>query len=335
MLRTTNKRLTTIFNQYRSIKVQRWASTETKNVAYEEALKLIQADKAERLEMLSRVEKELARVKDTSSPTQSAQLAALNTLKYDLQVKAELNDPEVRANFENNQNIDMSRPVYRYLTQRQFEKQPRAKLLERITQMNVAPDVVDIDVNPTVEIKLQLDDSSIIEPGVFTTPEQSISRPHIQVTNFHTERRLYTMMLVDPDSPDVANKTYQQHCHWLITNVPLSATQPTVQDGNTILDYIPPHPQKGTKAHRYTLIAYEQGNQGQDTLDSVTVNQRDGFDAKTFAKEHGLTVRGVTFFRQKWNESVSKIYSDILGIKEPIYGKPPKPERIIQRTMYI
>ncbi|ORZ07666.1 phosphatidylethanolamine-binding protein, partial [Absidia repens] len=304
------------------------------NVAYEEALKLIQVDKTERLEMLSRVEKEIARV--TKGKSLLAQLAALNTLKFDLQVKSELNDPQVRSNFDNNTNVDMSRPVYRYLTKRRFEKQPRSKLLERLTQMSVVPDVADMNINPTVEINIQLSDDQVVEPGVITQPEQSITRPTVQVTNFHTDTRLYTMMLVDPDSPDVANQTYQQRCHWLVTNVPLSATESIVQGGNTVLDYIPPHPQKGTKTHRYTWIAYEQGNEGQDALDLTNkVDQRDAFDAKAFAKEHGLTVRGITFFRQKWNESVSKIYTDILGTKEPIYGKPPKEERYIQRTMYI
>ncbi|SAM09132.1 hypothetical protein [Absidia glauca] len=310
MLRLTNRRLGNALAHNRNIKV-RWASTESpKNVAYIEALQLIQTDKAERLEMLSRVEKEIARVtKDTTLP--KASLAALNALKFDLQVKSELNDPVVRSNFENGTDIDLSRPVYRYLAQRQFAKQPRTKLLERIMQMNVIPDVVDMTIDPTVEIKLQLDES--VEPGMVLDPEQTITRPDIRVSNFHTDTKLYTLMLVDPDSPDVANQTYQQHCHWLVTNVPLSATESTVQGGNTVLDYVPPHPQKGTKAHRYTWIAYEQSNQGQDKVD-VTLQQRDAFDAKAFAKQHGLTVRGITFFRQKWNDSVSKIYSEILGI---------------------
>ncbi|KAI9301032.1 phosphatidylethanolamine-binding protein [Cunninghamella echinulata] len=330
MLRLSNRRLAnTLCHSIKS----RWASTKSNNVAYEEALKLIALDKKERLEMLSRVEKEVARVtKDSSSPTQTAQLAALNALKFDLQVKAELNDPEIRQNFDNKNNIDMSRPVYRYLTERQFQNLPRKKLLERITQMNVMPDVVDLDVNPTVDVKLQfVNHDDIVEPGVYTVPEQSITLPKIEITNFHTETKLYTLLLVDPDSPDVVNKTYQQYCHWLITNVPLSATESIVKGGNTVLDYVPPHPQKGTKAHRYTIIAYEQSKE----LKQVDSINRDHFDVKSFAKQHDLNVRGITFFRQKWDESVSKIYNEILKTKEPIYGKPPKQEPYIQRTMYI
>jgi large subunit ribosomal protein L35 len=92
----------------------------------------------------------------------------------------------------------------------------------------------------------------------------------------------------------------------------LSATASTVQGGDSVLDYIPPHPQKGTKYHRYTLIAFEQPNNGQDKVD-IQLNQRDAFDAQALEKSHNLTVSGFTFFRQVWDESVSKIYSEILS----------------------
>jgi large subunit ribosomal protein L35 len=78
---------------------------------------LIELDKKERLNMLQRVEKEIARVSKSkqidlvsilplvysffsiiaSSP---AQLKVLHALKFDLQVKAELNEPEVQKNFK-------------------------------------------------------------------------------------------------------------------------------------------------------------------------------------------------------------------------------------------
>ncbi|KAJ8652765.1 hypothetical protein O0I10_011570 [Lichtheimia ornata] len=315
-------------NANRMLQTVRHASS--KHTAYEEALALIQKDKQERLKMLDMVEKELARLqKTTHSP---AQLAALNALKFDLQVKSELNDPAIRRQFKEG-NVDMSRPVFRYMTQKQFEKAPLSQLMERITQMRVVPDLLPLDVAPTVQVNIKLDNDTIVEPGVFIKPEQSLRLPEIDVTNFHTEQRLYTLMLVDPDSPDVANKTYQQRCHWLITNVPLSATESIVKDGETVLDYIPPHPQKGTKYHRYTLIAYEQPNAGKDKVD-IKVEGRDAFDVKGLVERHGLQARGVSFFRQVWDETVSQIYSDILNTSEPIYGKPPRTDRYIRRAVY-
>ncbi|CAO3650869.1 unnamed protein product [Mucor hiemalis] len=304
------------------------SSTASNHTAYEEALKLIELDKKGRLNMLSRVEKEIARVGKTASP---AQMKALDALKFDLEVKSELNEPEIQKNFKLG-NIDMSKPVYRYMSQKQFEKAPKSKLMERLTQMNVIPNLLAPGLNPTVEVAVTLPEGQI-EPGVFINPEQSIERPQIDVTNFHTESRLYTLMMVDPDSPDVNNKTYQQRCHWLLSNVSLSATSPTVNNGDSVLDYIPPHPEKGTKYHRYTLIAFEQPNEGQDKVE-IKVEGRDQFDVKSLAQSYGLKVTGATFFRQEWDNSVSNIYNDILKQTEPIYGKPPKVQRYIQRTVY-
>ncbi|KAF1806884.1 phosphatidylethanolamine-binding protein [Mucor lusitanicus] len=307
----------------------RQASTNASNhTAYEEALKLIQIDKKERLNMLERLEKEITRVAKNATP---AQIKALDALKFDLQVKAELNEPEVQKNFKLGK-IDMEKPVYRYMRQKQFEKAPKSKLMERLTQMSVIPDVLAPGLEPTVEINVKLAEGQV-EPGVFLKPEQSIERPEIEITNFHPESKLYTLMLVDPDSPDVANQTYQQHCHWLLSNVSLSAASPVVKGGDSVLDYLPPHPQKGTKYHRYTVIAYEQPNEGQDKVD-IKVESRDHFDAKKLAEAHGLKATGATFFRQEWDASVSKIYSEILKQDEPIYGKPPKEQRYIQRTVY-
>ncbi|ORX61710.1 PEBP-like protein [Hesseltinella vesiculosa] len=300
-------------------------SSQPRHTAFDEAMNLIQQDKKERLEMLTRVEKEIDRV---TKGTLAAQLTALSALKTDLLVKSELNDPAVRQNFENNK-VDMSKPVYRYLSQRQFNNFLRPKLLERVTQMSVVPDLVDVGVQPQVQINVQLPNQSF-EPGDIVTPDLTTSLPTINITNYHTDSRLYTILLVDPDSPDVTNKTYQQYCHWMITNVELSATESQVQGGQTVLAYQPPHPQKGTKKHRYTWIAYEQ-----PTKIDVTPMSRDGFNTKAFAQQHSLVTRGVNFVRQQWDASVSDIYKDILGIQEPIYGKPPKVEHYIQRHVYI
>lgn len=115
--------------------------------------------------------------------------------------------------------------------------------------------------------------------------------------------------------------------------MPLSTTESVVKGGDVVLDYCPPHPEKGTKYHRYTMIAYEQPENGQAKVD-IKVQGRDAFDVKALAEQHGLKVTGASFFRQVWDETVSSIYDDILKIPEPFYGKPRKPERYIQRAVY-
>lgn len=52
--------------------------------------------------------------------------------------------------------------------------------------------------------------------------------------------------------------------------------------------------------------------------------EREDFNVRAFMQEHGLEAKGVTFFRQKWDKTVSEIYRDVLGKEEPRYGRPPK-----------
>lgn len=67
--------------------------------------------------------------------------------------------------------VDMEQPVYRYMRQKQFEKAPKSKLMERLTQMNVIPDVLAPGLEPTVEVAVKLAEGQV-EPGVYLKPEQ-------------------------------------------------------------------------------------------------------------------------------------------------------------------
>jgi large subunit ribosomal protein L35 len=128
------------------------------------------------------------------------------------------------------------------------------------------------------------------------------------------------------DVPDQDRQTYQQQCLWLTTNVPLSTTQPVVNGGDSILPYVPPHPQKGTKYHRYTIIILEQPNGKIEVPSSLESKQ---FDTRSFIQQHQLSPRGISFFREVWNEDVSRIYADILKEREPVFGKPPKASKYL------
>lgn len=67
----------------------------------------------------------------------------------------------------------MSRPVYRYMRKKQFEKAPLATLMERITQMRVVPDLLPLDTKPVVDVGIRMNGrNEAIEPGVFTKPEE-------------------------------------------------------------------------------------------------------------------------------------------------------------------
>lgn len=143
------------------------------------------------------------------------------------------------------------------------------------------------------------------------------------------------------DVPDPENASYTTYLHWLKPNVPLSASHTgQILDLNTHTKYVPPHPQRGTPYHRYTLLLIPQkplepldhkaGWYGRNTearaqpgvptsqhLDIPVIKDEDrlGFSVREFCKEWGLSAKrggGVGMFREIWDEAVTGIYKDVL-----------------------
>lgn len=45
---------------------------------------------------------------------------------------------------------------------------------------------------------------------------QTIEAPTIEVTTFHPEEKLYTILVVDLDYPDQQTKSFRTFAHWLV-----------------------------------------------------------------------------------------------------------------------
>ncbi|KAJ7293947.1 phosphatidylethanolamine-binding protein [Mycena rebaudengoi] len=195
-----------------------------------------------------------------------------------LEVQSEVNLPEVRWSVANAM-ADMTIPSHRHLVEQRWRKDGDLDLLmERIHQMHVIPDVIpalhpSLDLHVTARLMPDRFDTLMrrntfqrrvntfkrVVPGRYLTPQQTRIPPKLYANVFHTDTRLYTMLLVDPDVPDQLNQTFTTFLHWMKPNIPLSATHTgRIPFLNTHTRYIPPHPQRGTPYHRYTLLLLPQ-----------------------------------------------------------------------------
>ncbi|KAG6332502.1 hypothetical protein ID866_6587 [Astraeus odoratus] len=309
--------------------------------AYDEALKYIKADsetlKGEVRNLYAKLEEAKA------APDADAEVIRKLEKKIDiLEVQSHVNLPEVRWKVKNGM-ADMSSAVDRHIIERRWREEGRLdELMERVHQMFVVPDVVP-HLHPSLDVRVTYpeyisgrshSDSSdkrqhkLVEPGTFLDPEQTIRPPKLYTDVFHTDTRLYTLLMVDPDVPDEANHTFQTYLHWLQPNVALSATSPSPIDVNTHTEYIPPHPQKGTPYHRYTILLLPQ--KAHITVPIFDKDQRHAFSVRDFIEKYELDLSaggGAFMWREVWSNAVTTIYSDIIGVEEPRYGKPPKPDR--------
>lgn len=309
--------------------------------AFDEALKVIKEDSIALKHEVKALEEAIAREKETSQPDQHVLLELENKLRI-LEVQSEINFPQVRWKCANGM-ADMSKAVDRHLLEQRWRKEGALDLLmERIHQMKVVPDVLP-DIHPSLDLRvnfpkvksntgLQATTSKAVyehvEPGVFLLPEQTVEPPKIYTTVFHPEERLYTLLMIDPDFPDETNQTFQTYLHWLQPNIPLSSVSPSpLPNLNTHTAYIPPHPQRGTTYHRYTILLLPQHSRL--PIHMVAKDKRAGFDVRAFMEKHGLdkNTGGVHMWREVWSEGVPVIYRDILKTAEPKFGRMPKADR--------
>ncbi|KXN84820.1 54S ribosomal protein L35, mitochondrial [Leucoagaricus sp. SymC.cos] len=339
--------------------------------AYDSAIELLKADsariKSEANFLRSKIQvTEKQRAEAATKQTEDAsdtvnklddELEAMRKKLRILEVQGEVNLPDVRWRVANAM-PNMTKTVDRHLLEQRWRKEGDLDLLmERLYQMRVVPDLLS-EMHPSIDVRLAANTLGMVpdkafqtvEPGSFLLPRQTFEPPKVYANVFHTDVRLYTLVLIDADVPDEANATYATYLHWMQPNIPLSASHTSrILNLNSHTKYIPPHPQQGSKYHRYVLFLLQQPPRGASKyslnlearteadkptsihldIPVITDKQRKGFHLRSFMREWGFDMReggGAHMWREVWDEHVSTIYRDILKTSEPRYGRPRKPD---------
>lgn len=240
----------------------------------------------------------------------------------ELQVAAQINNPEVRFNFtyheklENDVNIiDYNQPVYRELMKQHWVAKDQMLLMQRLDQLNVIPDTL-----PTLEPKAQvslkfLNHTGVnrwLEPGVELSSNVTMYPPSVKIQEFDSvdvENQLYTVLIVNPDVPDLANNSYKTQIQWGLSNVKLNyndnfiTPKRLLEDSsiNEIIDYLPPVPEKNLPTQRFAVWVFRQ----QSSLISK-ISERD-FDIREFVSQNKLEAIGAHLWRSTWDSNVSKV----------------------------
>ncbi|KAJ7226138.1 phosphatidylethanolamine-binding protein, partial [Mycena pura] len=371
--------------------------------AYDEAVKLIRADarrvRAEVRSQRAEVERAHAllcgELPPGAEPLVGLERSVVEERVEDmreklhiLDVQSEVNLPEVRWSVANGM-ADMSVPSHRHLVEQRWRKDGDLDLLmERIHQMHVVPDVLPV-LHPSLDLHLtarllpvhfdalmhrnraqrRVNTFKDVVPGNYLTPRQTRALPKLYANVFHTDVRLYTMLMVDPDVPDEETRTFTTFLHWLKPNIPLSATHTgRIPLLNTHTRYVPPHPQRGTPYHRYVtlllpqpplpgkkynrsteaLMTAQQARLAQSLRDQAAADAaraaaipvvadagRLRFDVRAFAREWGLNGAvggGVHMFREVWDKDVGAVYRYDLHEPQPRYARPPRADAKAQRA---
>ncbi|CEJ58698.1 Putative Phosphatidylethanolamine binding protein [Penicillium brasilianum] len=289
---------------------------------FQEARKVLLEDRAEKLKEIESMRQKIARVEAQSveeaggEQVHKSRVRAMQLHLERLKIHADINDPLVKRKFEDGLG-DMSKPIYRFLADRNWREYRRKILVQRITQMNVVPDVLP-HCDPIVETKLYFNKRQV-QPGDYVEAKVSTEAPKLDIQMFERGEKLVTIAVVDPDVPNVEADSFDFKMHYLAVNVPISAVNTKVDlsqlaaDSQVVLPWLPPVAQKGSPYHRLSVFIMEQKDS--QPLDFAAVKaketDRDNTLLRTLQARYHLKAIGAHLFRSQWDETTLEVMKQI------------------------
>ncbi|EXJ78638.1 hypothetical protein A1O1_09039 [Capronia coronata CBS 617.96] len=285
---------------------------------FQEARKVLVEDREEKLRKIETERARVARVREADpgafrggEPFKQKKLASMEAELERLKILADINDPSVKRRFEDGKG-DMNKPIYRYLAERKWREYPRKVLVQRITQMNVVPDVVP-NVDPIVDVKIAFGKKAV-GSGDFVPSDVSEKPCQLTLQAFDRGEKMVTIAVVDPDVPNVETDSFDSRCHYLASNITISPTKPLVDlsklspGSQVLLPWLPPHAQKGSPYHRLSIVILQhKDNIPIDFEPAKQKVERDGFTLRSFMSRHLLTPISASLFRTRWDESTAAV----------------------------
>ena len=214
----------------------------------------------------------------------------------------------------------MNKPIYRYLADQKWRKYKRLILEQRISQLNLVPDLLPA-LDPIADVDLGFGRKNIA-PGEFVDSAISEKMPRLTVQSFEPAEKLVTVVVVDADVPIPENDSFTYRCHFIASNIPLSPTNTSIplhrieqEDKKTeepaarkiALPWTAPWAQKGAPYHRLAVLVLDQNEAKALNVVDISKTKRDGFILRSFVDKHKLRPIGVSLFRTKWDDSMAGV----------------------------
>ncbi|XP_075710892.1 phosphatidylethanolamine-binding protein 1-like [Rhinoderma darwinii] len=168
----------------------------------------------------------------------------------------------------------------------------------------------DVDERPKFPLTVTHETVCIDKLGKVLTPSQIKTRPTLEWEGMDP-KKLYTVVLTDPDVPSRNDRSLGEWHHYLVVNVKGN----DLSTGTTLTEYVGSGAGKDTGLHRYTWLVYEQTTPlkcNENYVSDRTAENRENFKASGFRKKYGLDppVAGVCF-QAEWDESVPVLYKQL------------------------
>ncbi|KAI3321744.1 ribosomal protein YmL35 [Xylariaceae sp. AK1471] len=286
---------------------------------FQEARKILQEDRQEKLQALTKELAKIKRLEDTPADQvpggqrkKDLRLTSLRKHLEELKILVDINDPVVKRRFEDGLG-NMNKPIYRHLAEKKWRGMPYRLIAQRIEQLHIVPDVLP-KFDPVADVQLYFRRIKV-EPGEIIDSRVSEVSPRLKVQVFDAGERLVSVVVVDLDVPNAETDSFDRRCHYLAANVPIAPDQPSLPLGKVdketqlAVPWLPAFSQMGAPYHRLAVFVLEQTDGA--TLDIAKLrelyNGRDGFSLKSFQDKFPLKPVGFNVFRTIWDEGTAGV----------------------------
>ncbi|CAH6721447.1 54S ribosomal protein L35, mitochondrial [[Candida] jaroonii] len=276
---------------------------------------------------------------------QRAQTVEKDDLKDKLLSQAESKNPEVLYNIQNGNDLDITQPVYRNHLKKQWENYDLMILMQRLEQFKVIPDTLPT-IQPTVDVKVKFphitngEFNRWIVPGEFLPSFLTKQPPTIklqQFDNYKNESKLFSIVLINPDEPNLETNSFKTTLNFGVSNLSLSLTDDSLdvtkylkyengsEEFSMFKSYEPILPEVNAGDYqRACLFVFEQP----EKINVDQINAED-FDIRSFVNNYNLSPVGGTMWRQKYDRSVNDVRSEYGLSKGRVFHRVRKPFPLI------
>ncbi|KAL8664628.1 MAG: hypothetical protein Q9202_002898 [Teloschistes flavicans] len=309
---------------------------------FQEARKLLLADRKEKLLQIEEERRRITKVqadpveKYGGEYVRKGRLVRMQKYLEELKILADINDPVIKKRFEDGDG-DMNRPIYRHLADKQWRKQRRLILMQRINQMHVVPDMLPT-LDPTAEVRMFFGRRSV-QPGEILNSRVSETPPRLNVQVFGKGQRHVSIVVMDPDVPNVETDGFDSRCHFFAVDILISPTSTAVPlsklpgNARVLKDWLPPHAQKGSPYHRLAVFILEQ-TEGRITkekgreLKDIIAKSPDKFNMRSVMGSLPSKAIGMHLFRTMWDDTMADVMQNAGITGANIELKRKKPEKL-------
>ncbi|XP_070821155.1 phosphatidylethanolamine-binding protein 4 isoform X4 [Chaetodon trifascialis] len=118
------------------------------------------------------------------------------------------------------------------------------------------------------------------------------------------QKKMYVLVMVDPDAPSRTKPTSAHWRHWLVVDMQGSALKNGHIKGTTLTEYAPPTPPQETGFHRYQFMLFEQLPDAPVSLTEREKSSRGKWDLEAFIRRFhlGEPVATLQFLTQNYKD---------------------------------